>query len=76
MDVQRVESLLRQMQQAASKQNESSPGDAFFDLLEKTSMQSRGAGSQADNFLATGEGELHKVQIDLAKADIAFRFLI
>lgn len=77
MEIQRVESLLRQMQHQADPGGaKASPAQAFMDLLEKTSQQGVDATQAADRFLATGEGELHRVQIELAKADIAFRFLI
>ena len=76
MDIPRVDSLLRQMQDAQKSSPADSMSNTFWQLLSDTSQQGTEAGRAAEDFVSTGEGDLHKVQLDLAKADISFRFLV
>ncbi len=76
MEIQQVESLLRQIQQTSQQKQTPSPSKLFADLLQESSNLSKDAAESANKFVSTGEGELHKVQMKLAKADVTFRFLV
>ncbi len=76
VDVTRVKSLLEQAQQGARSRASGSPTEAFADLLEKTSKEQQGAQKAFEQFAAEGKGELHDVMAQIAKADVAFRFLL
>jgi flagellar hook-basal body complex protein FliE len=76
MEVTRVHSLLEQLQKSEEKNRSSSQLDAFTELLKEASAESRMAAESAEKFLTTGEGELHQVQLQMAKADLTFRFLV
>ena len=77
VDVTRVKSLLEQAQQGArARASSSSPADAFADLLARTSKEQQGAQKAFEQYAAEGKGELHDVMAQIAKADVAFRFLL
>ena len=77
VDVTRVRSLFEQAQQGArSRALSFSPADAFADLLARTSKEQQGAQKAFEQFAAEGKGELHDVMAQIAKADVAFRFLL
>ena len=77
VDVTRVRSLLEQAQQGArSRASSSSPADAFADLLARTSKEQQGAQKAFEQYAAEGKSELHNVMAQIAKADVAFRFLL
>lgn len=77
VDVTRVKSLLEQAQQGArSHASSSSPAEAFTDLLARTSKEQEGAQKAFEQYAAEGKGELHDVMAQIAKADVAFRFLL
>ncbi len=76
MELSRVQSLLEQLQREQMKKDQPSSATAFADLLKESSARSKDAAADAEKFLTTGEGELHQVQVKLAKADLTFRFLV
>ena len=76
MDVSKIQSLLRQSQLSQHQTGESTSSQAFADLLKDVSDRSKAAGDAAEAFITTGAGELHQVQLQLAKADLSFRFLV
>lgn len=76
MDVTQVRSLLEQAQQGARGRAQSSPTQAFADLLTQTSKDQQSAQKAFERYAADGSGELHDVMAQLAKADVAFRFLL
>ena len=76
MEIQRLQGLLEQIQRTRTEADDPSAAGAFRDLLKQTSELQKDAAGDAERFLTTGEGELHEVQIGLAKADLAFRFLV
>lgn len=76
VDVTQVKSLLEQAQQSARGRAQASPTEAFADLLSQTSKEQQGAQKAFEQFAAEGKGELHDVMAQIAKADVAFRFLL
>ena len=76
VDVTRVKSLLEQAQQGARGSAPASPAEAFADLMKSTSKEQQGAQKAFEQFAAEGKGELHDVMGQIAKADVAFRFLL
>ena len=76
MNVTQVRSLLDQAQQSAAGKAKASPAQAFADLLTQTSQDENGARAAFEKYAATGTGELHDVMTQIAKADLAFRFLL
>lgn len=76
MDITHVQSLLQQAQQAAGAKAQPSPAQAFADLLRDTSAQDRTAQQAFERYAVGGQGELHEVMAQIAKADVAFRFLL
>jgi flagellar hook-basal body complex protein FliE len=84
MDVTQVKSLLDQATQAfhgpASGRAGGSTGKdatrAFTDLLSDSSRRSEGAQKAFEDYAIEGQGELHDVMAQIAKADVTFRFLL
>lgn len=79
LDVTQVRSLLAQAQQGAGKQAGAAgaaPADTFAELLSKTSSEQRAAETAFNDYAVAGKGELHDVMAQMAKADVAFRFLL
>lgn len=78
MDVTQVRSLLEQAQQGArgGKGGASAPAQDFADLMAETSRKQEAAGQAFERFAVEGQGELHDVMAQMAKADVAFRFLL
>jgi len=76
MDVAKIHSLLEQVSKSGTAPQRPDPTQAFSDLLHEASEQQKKAGAAAERFITSGEGELHQVQLQMAKADITFRFLL
>jgi flagellar hook-basal body complex protein FliE len=77
MDIGRIQSLLRQAQESAGQlKSKSSSADDFSAVLEQVSNRQKEASKAAESLLVKGEGDLHDVQIQLAKADLTFRLLL
>jgi len=76
IDVTRVKSLLEQAQQGAASKSRATPAQAFADLLSQTSKEQQSAQAAFERYASEGQGELHSVMTQIAKADVAFRFLI
>jgi flagellar hook-basal body complex protein FliE len=79
MDVTQVRSLLEQAQQSAKGRagaSDGSPVKAFADLLAQTSKEQQSAQTAFERYASEGQGELHDVMGQIAKADVAFRFLL
>jgi flagellar hook-basal body complex protein FliE len=76
MDVTQVRSLLEQAQQGARGRAGSSPAREFADLLSETSRAQQAADRAFERYAVEGQGELHEVMAQIAKADVAFRFLL
>jgi flagellar hook-basal body complex protein FliE len=80
MDVTQVRSLLEQAQQSAKGKaggaGDGSPVKTFADLLSQTSKEQQSAQTAFERYAAEGQGELHDVMGQIAKADVAFRFLL
>lgn len=77
MDIARIQSLLQQQKaKGAAARGDAGPGNDFTRLLEETSKRQKEASSAAEKLITTGEGELHDVQVQLAKADVTFRLLL
>jgi flagellar hook-basal body complex protein FliE len=77
MDVTQVRSLLAQAQQGAKGNKEAGgAAEAFADLLADTSGKQKGAEKAFESYAIEGKGELHDVMSQMAKADVAFRFLL
>lgn len=77
IDVTRVRSLLEQAQQGArGSAGSAAPAETFADLLTKTSREQQSAQAAFERYASEGQGELHDVMGRIAKADVAFRFLL
>ncbi len=76
LDVSQVRSLLEQAQQGVKGQATPSPAREFSDLLAETSAQQKGAEKAFEDYALSGKGELHDVMTQMAKADVAFKFLL
>jgi len=76
MDVTQVRSLLAQAQQGAKGKEAGGAAEAFADLLADTSGKQKGAEKAFESYAIEGKGELHDVMSQMAKADVAFRFLL
>jgi flagellar hook-basal body complex protein FliE len=77
LDVTQVRSLLDQAQHAArGKADASSPTRDFADLLSKTSQEQKASEKAFEKYAVEGQGELHEVMAQIAKADVTFRFLL
>jgi flagellar hook-basal body complex protein FliE len=80
MDVTQVKSLLEQAQKSAHRgvggSGGASPAQAFADLLSQTSKEQHSAQAAFERYASEGQGELHDVMGQIAKADVAFRFLL
>ena len=77
IDVTRVRSLLEQAQQGArGGAAGATPAQEFADLLTQTSKEQQSAQAAFERYAAEGQGELHDVMGRIAKADVAFRFLL
>jgi flagellar hook-basal body complex protein FliE len=76
MDVTQVRSLLEQAQPQAKGKAGGSTAQAFADLLTQTSGDLEGAQKAFERYASEGNGELHTVMAQIAKADVAFRFLL
>jgi len=76
MDVTQVRSLLEQAQQGARGKADPTPAREFADLLAETSQRQAAAAKAFEQYAVAGKGELHEVMAQLAKADLAFRFLL
>ena len=85
MDITQVKSLLEQVQQsqnslqggrAKSQARESSLGSDFADLLKHTSSEQKASEKAFEKYAVEGQGELHDVMTQMAKADVTFRFLL
>ena len=77
LDVTQVRSLLDQAQHAArgGKADASTARD-FADLLQKTSQEQKASEQAFERYAVHGQGELHEVMAQMAKADVTFRFLL
>ncbi len=75
MDVSQVRSLLAQAQEGARRKSAGAPAQEFADLLADTSSKQKAVAQSYASYVA-GKGELHDVMAQMAKADIAFRFLL
>ncbi len=71
-----VRSLLEQAQAGAKGKADAAPTQAFADLLSDASARDRSADRAFEQFAVEGKGELHDVMSQMAKADVAFRFLL
>lgn len=76
MEIQRLQGLLEQIQRDRVHDDQPSAANAFRKLLQETSDSQQQAADSAERLVTTGEGELHEVQLQLAKADVTFRFLL
>ncbi len=76
MDVSQVRSLLEQAQQGGAGRAKAAPAQDFADLLTETSGKQRAAEKAFEDYAVGGKGELHDVMTQMAKADVAFRFLL
>jgi len=76
IDVNQVRSLLDQAQQGAGGRSIRSPERDFADLLSQTSRQQQAAEKAFEKYAVEGQGELHEVMAQIAKADVTFRFLL
>ncbi len=76
LDVSQVRSLLEQAQKGAAGKSNATPAQDFADLLAETSQKQRGAEKAFEDYAVAGKGELHDVMAQMAKADVAFRFLL
>lgn len=77
IDVTRVKSLLEQAQQGTrGSAGSAAPAETFADLLTKTSKEQQSAQAAFERYASEGQGELHDVMGRIAKADVAFRFLL
>lgn len=76
IDVNQVRSLLEQAQHGAKGKATPSPASEFSELLRDTSSKQKGAEQAFENYALEGKGELHDVMTQMAKADVAFKFLL
>jgi flagellar hook-basal body complex protein FliE len=76
MDVTQVRSLLAQAQQGAKGKEAGGAAQAFADLLSDATGKQQQAEKAFEAYAVEGKGELHDVMAQMAKADVAFKFLI
>lgn len=76
MNIAQVQSLLAQAQQGSARKADASPAQEFADLLSQTSKEQQSAQQAFERYATAGEGELHDVMSQIAKADVTFRFLL
>ena len=76
LDVQQVRSLLQQAQPGGKGKADAAPAQEFSELLADTSAKQKGAQQAFEQYALEGKGELHDVMTQMAKADVAFRFLL